>query len=130
MKSLVSSNNKVFLMQILKGSLASLSISLVGILLFALLIHFTGLSDGFIMPINQVIKIVSIFVGVFLALKTNKMQGFIKGLLIGLIYTFLAYVLFSILSSTVSVGITSLNDLLFGGLIGGISGIISVNIKK
>ena len=130
MKSLVSSNKKVFLMQILKGSLASLSISLVGILLFALLIHFTGLSDGFIMPINQVIKIVSIFVGVFLALKTNKMQGFVKGLLIGLIYTFLAYVLFSILSSTVSVGITSLNDLLFGGLIGGISGIISVNIKK
>ena len=130
MKSLVSSNKKVFLMQILKGSLASLSISLVGILLFALLIHFTGLSDGFIMPINQVIKIVSIFVGVFLALKTNKKQGFVKGLLIGLIYTFLAYVLFSILSSTVSVGITSLNDLLFGGLIGGISGIISVNIKK
>ena len=130
MKSLVSSNKKVFLMQILKGSFASLSISLVGILLFALLIHFTGLSDGFIMPINQVIKIVSIFVGVFLALKTNKMQGFVKGLLIGLIYTFLAYVLFSILSSTISVGITSLNDLLFGGLIGGISGIISVNIKK
>lgn len=130
MKSIVSSNKKVFFLQILKGALSSLSITLISILLFALIIHFTGLSDSFIMPINQTIKILSIFIGVFLALKVNKQQGFIKGLIIGLVYTLLAYILFSILSSTISIGITSLNDLLFGGLIGGLSGIISVNVKK
>ncbi len=130
MKSLANASKKTFWLQILKGSLSAVSISLVSILIFALIIHFTGLSESFIMPINQVIKIVSIFVGTLLALKTNREQGFIKGILIGLFYTVIAYVLFSILSSSISIGVTSLNDLALSSLIGGISGVIVVNLKK
>lgn len=130
MNNVAVNNKKTFFLQILKGGLSSLSISLVAILLFAILIHFTGISDGAIMPVNQVIKVVSIFTGTWLALKTNKQQGFIKGLVIGLIYTVFAYILFSILSSSVSIGLTSLNDLAFGGLLGGLSGIVSVNFKR
>ncbi len=130
MKSMAVSSKKTFWLQVLKGSLAAVSISLVLILIFALLVHFTGLNESFIMPINQVIKVISILIGVFLALKTNKQQGFFKGLLIGLFYTVMSYLLFSLLSSSISIGLTSLNDLAFGMLIGGLSGIIAVNTKK
>ncbi len=130
MKSMALSSKKTFWLQILKGSLSAVSISLVLILFFALIVHFSGLSESFIMPINQVIKVLSIFTGTTLGLKTNKQQGFIKGLLIGLIYTIFAYVLFSILSSSISIGLSSLNDLAFGSLIGGLSGVIAVNLKK
>ena len=131
MKTSVVDNNKIkFWLQILKGSLSSVSVSLVAILIFAVLIRFLNISDNFIMPINQVIKIVSIFVGVFLALKTNRSIGFVKGLLIGLFYTIIAYLVFSILAGNFGFNLTSFTDMVFGSIIGGISGIIIANLKK
>lgn len=117
-------------LQILKGAIFAVSISLVGILLFALLIKFTNLNEKWILPINQVIKIVSIFFGIMLAFNRGTNKGFLKGMLIGFIYTVLAYVVFSILARQFSFTLNSITDMLFGAIIGGISGIIVINIKK
>ena len=54
---------------ILKGSLTAVCVSLIGILIFAFLLKFTNISDSIISPVNQVIKGVSVFLGVFLGLK-------------------------------------------------------------
>lgn len=115
---------------IVKGSMIAISVSLVLILLFALLIRFTGLPDSAIMPVNQLIKVISLFFGIRIALKTNRQKGWLKGLIIGLIYTILAYLVFSILSGKFNINFTSFNDLIFGTLLGGIIGIILINIKK
>ena len=117
-------------LQILKGAIFAVSISLVGILLFALLIKFTNLNEKWILPINQIIKIVSIFFGIMLAFNRGTNKGFLKGMLIGFIYTVLAYVVFSILARQFSFTLNSITDMIFGAIIGGISGIIVVNIKK
>lgn len=116
-------------LQVLKGCIISTTISLVLILLFALLIRFVNISEKIIMPINQAIKIVSIFVGCLFSLN-NSNKGFIKGALIGLSYAILSYVIFSFLSGNLSIAITSLTDMLFCVAIGGISGILAVNIRK
>ena len=126
----INDNKKVFWSQILKGILISVSISLVAILIFALIIKFVGITDNLIMPINQVIKVISIFFGVYLALKNCATYGWVKGMLIGLFYTMLAYILFSALSVSFSFNISLLNDALFGALIGAICGVIAVNIRK
>lgn len=119
------------LWSIFRGSFIAVSISLMLILLFALLIKFLNINENLIMPINQIIKIVSIFFGVFLTFNFfNKNKGFIKGFLIGIIYTILAYLIFSILAGKFSFTLTSLTDMLFGGIIGGLSGIIVVNLKN
>ena len=76
-----------FFLSILKGSLASLCISLIGILIFAFLIRFISIPDSAISPINQVIKGVSILIGCFIGLKKTNEMGFISGLLIGVFYT-------------------------------------------
>ncbi|MBR4745442.1 MAG: TIGR04086 family membrane protein [Clostridia bacterium] len=114
----------------LRGAIVAISVSLVLILLFALLIRFLGINDNLIMPINQVIKIFSIFFGVFLALKGNAQSGLVKGFVIGIIYTIIAYITFSLLSGSFKLSISLLYDIIFGGIIGAISGIISVNILK
>lgn len=115
---------------LLKGSLIALCTSLIGILIFAFILKFTNISDGVIGPVNQVIKGASVLLGVFIGLKKKKDMGLVSGLLIGLIYTMVAFVVFSILDGGFHFDRTLLNDVLFGGIMGSICGIICVNIKK
>ncbi len=129
-KNTNSSGKAHLLGLIAKGTLIALCLSLVLVLVFAFLLKFTNIPDSIIFPINQVIKGISIFLGVFISLKKSKELGLVSGLLIGFIYTFLAFLVFSILSGTFSFDITLLTDIVFGAVIGGICGIISVNIKK
>lgn len=117
-------------LSIIKGSVIALCVSLVCVLLFAFCLKFTPLSEKLITPINQVIKGISIFLGVLLGLKKQKEMGLVSGLLIGLIYTFVAFLVFSALNRSFDFDRTLLNDTIFGAIIGGICGIICVNIKK
>lgn len=115
---------------IAKGTLIALCVSLVLVLVFAFILKFTNISDSVINPINQVIKGISIFLGVFIGLKKCKELGLVSGLLIGFIYTLLAFLVFSLLSGSFVFDIKLLTDSVFGAVIGAICGIISVNIKK
>ena len=123
-------NQNNLIMTLLKGAFVAVSFSLVLILVFALLIKYFNISESLILPINQGIKIVSIFMGIMTAFNRYTTRGFVKGFLIGVIYTILAYLIFSILAKEFSYSLTSFTDSLFGGIIGGISGIIVANIKK
>ena len=129
-KLLKSEEKGVFLKALLKGSLFALSISLIAICIFAFLLRFFDINSDLIKPINQVIKIVSILLGTFLALKNVKEMGLITGFLIGIIYTMLAFIVFSILNGCFVFEPSLVNDLLFGGIAGGIAGVIAVNFKR
>ena len=118
------------LFTILKGSLIALCMSLVLVLVFAFLLKFTNLPDSIIYPVNEVIKGISVFVGVFISLRKSKELGLISGLLIGLVYTIIAFLVFSLLSMNFAFDLTFLTDIIFGAIIGAICGIICVNIKK
>ncbi len=108
----------------------ALSVSLICILLFAFIVKFTALPEAAIMPINQVIKFLSIFVGCWVASKKIKSNGWLWGLIIGAIYTLLAFVVFSILDGEFRLTLSLLNDLVFGAVAGLISGIIAFNLRK
>ncbi|MBE7082394.1 MAG: TIGR04086 family membrane protein [Clostridiales bacterium] len=114
---------------LLKGSLMALSISLIAICIFAFILRFCDISAGAIKPINQVIKIASILIGSFFALKGVKEMGLITGFCIGIFYTALSFLVFSILNGGFNFNSTLVNDLIFGGIAGAIAGIIAVNIK-
>lgn len=123
-------DNRNFALSIIKGVLIGLSVALVGILIFAFVLRFTNISDKIITPVNQVIKGVSIFLGVFVGMKKHKEKGLLSGFLIGLFFTILAFLVFSILDGVFCFDKTFLNDIIFGSIIGGICGIICVNLKK
>lgn len=122
-------NNSIFLSSA-KGSLVATAVSLIGILFFAFVIKMFGITDEFLKPVNQVIKAVSIMLGVFAGLKADKEKGLVKGVIIGLIYTLLAFVVFSSLNGSFNFDKSLLNDVLFGGITGSICGVIAVNLKK
>lgn len=129
-KALAENKKGGLLGKVVKGSLLSLCFSLIFILVFAFCLKFTGISETLITPINQVIKGVSIFLGVFLALKKESRQGLASGLLIGFVFTILAFFSFSLLCGSFVFDKTLITDIVFGAIIGGICGIIVVNLKK
>lgn len=128
-KTLKSDKNGL-LSCVLKGVLVGLCVALVGILLFAFVLRFTNISDKIISPVNQVIKGVSIFFGVFIGMKKHKSNGLMSGFLIGLLFTVVAFLVFSLLDGAFVFDRTFLNDIIFGSIIGSICGIICVNLKK
>lgn len=115
---------------VLKGTLISLAVSLVGILIFAFIIKYVAVPTSTIKPVNQVIKGVSLLVGTYISLRKTDKMGLITGLLIGLFYTILAFLVFSILDGNFEFSKTLVNDLLFGGIIGAICGVIAVNLRR
>lgn len=119
-----------FIKSLVKGSIFSLSISLIAVCVFAFMLRFLNISVGLIVPINQVIKIGSILIGVFIGLKKAKEMGLITGFLIGVIYTLLSFVVFSLLNGGITLKPSLVNDVLFGGIAGAISGIVAVNFRK
>ena len=121
-------NNGV-LIAVLKGSLISVVVSLIGILFFAFIIKMFGITDQFLRPVNQVIKAISILLGVFDGLKKYREKGLVLGLAIGLVYTLLAFLVFSALNGNFNFDKTLLTDILFGGIMGAICGVIAVNLK-
>lgn len=129
-KSLGKEKNGNIALCVVKGVATGLCIALVGILLFAFVLRFTNISDKIIAPVNQVIKGVSIFFGVFIGLKKHKEMGLLSGLLIGLFFTIVAFLVFSLLDGAFCFDKALLNDIIFGSVIGAICGIICVNLKK
>ena len=122
--------NHSYAISVAKGVLVAVCISLVLVLLFAFLLKFTNIPESTIKPVNQVIKGLSIFIGVFVGLKKSKELGLVSGLLIGLIYTIAAFLIFSCLGRVFAFDLTFLTDILFGAVMGSICGIICVNLKK
>ena len=130
MEKVKQNDNKNIWTTGLKGSLISVCVSLVAILLFAFIIKLTGMGKGLIKVINQIIKAISIFLGTLFILKKTKQKGLLTGLTVGLFYTIIAFVVFSILNSKFVFDITLLIDLIFGTMMGAICGAICVNLKK
>ena len=117
-------------LSLFSGTLLSIASTLIMILLFALLIRFFNISDNVIFPINQIIKVVSLFLGIIVVLNKQNNNGFLKGILLGFLYYLLSTIVFSILQGGFSFKLNNLFDLLLTTLIGGIIGLIVVNVKK
>lgn len=121
--------SKLSIFKLILSSIISVLISLGLILIFALVIKWFNLADNIIEPVNIVIKILSVSVGVFIITRDGS-RGIVKGTLVGAIYSVLCYVIFSLLLGSFAISLTNLWDLLLGVVSGALLGILFVNIKK
>ncbi len=126
----VLSNKKQKFAGLVKGLLFSIIFTAVAVLALAFLYKFVEMSDGAIKVANQIIKILSIALGVKIALKKDKSKGLLKGVIIGVLYTILSFVLFSLLAKNFSFSLSLVTDIIFAGLVGLIFGVLFVNLKK
>ena len=117
-----------FILTVLKGSLIGVIGALVGVLIFAGLVRATYMDASVIKPVNQFIKILSIFLGAFFSVK-GRLKLF-KGALIGVITVLITYLIFAIIGGGVSFKLPFVLDLIFGLVVGGITGIIRKSVKE
>lgn len=117
------------IIDIIRSILYAIVITLLLILVFALIVKMAELTDDIIKPVNQVIKVISIFLGLLMGIKKRE-KGLIKGFACGLIFTVLSILLFSLLSKEVIFSSANLIEIIVGALLGSISGVIVLTIKK
>lgn len=124
-----TSFNKNTLFDIVRSTIIAVLISLILVLIFSLLVNLLNIKEAIIMPINQVIKTLSILFGCFIGIKEGR-NGALKGGMAGLLYTLLSIVIFGLISHAVKFNMLNLIDIALGIVTGAISGILAVNLKK
>lgn len=121
------SSNNLFL-QALKAIVISLIFSLFCILIFAIILNVFSLPNAVIKPVNYLIKSLSVFLGAYFTISGER--GAFKGFIIGTIIILICFLVFSITSCNFSIDVSFIWDLLLGGVIGAITGIVAVNKKR
>ena len=109
------------------GLLISLAVTLSLILVFSLLCQAFNFSETVVKIVNQVIKILAIFIGARFCIRN---KGALYGLLFGLIYGILTFLIFGLLSKSLVFDISLLLEVLYTVAVGLFCGIMSVNFKR
>ena len=108
----------------LRGTLYAIILTLVLVLLFAVVVRFSNIGQTGISIVAQIIKVLSIFIGVSIALRGVNRRGYINGAILGILYTCFAFFIFSILDSSFNITIGFLNDMVFSLGIGALCAVI------
>lgn len=120
--------NKNVVLNFVKAQALSIVLTLACILIFALAIKYFELKDSCIVPVNYAIKALCIASGVFVLTK-SKHNGLKNGVLHGLLYVVISFLVFSFLNHSFVLEISLLIEMLLGALVGGIFGVVFVNMK-
>ena len=112
---------------IAKGSLVSIIITIVALMIFAIILSSTGVPETAIPTVIIIITAVSILIGSSLSMTKIKKNGIVNGALIGLIYIVFIYLLSSIVERDFSMSLYSIIMIVGSILAGAIGGIIGIN---
>ena len=96
------------------------------VLVFALLIRFLSISSAVIMPVNQVIKLLSVAAGCILCLREKPV---LCGAAAGAGTALVTYFLFAAIAGSISFGWGNVADFAFGALAGAVGGAIGGVIR-
>ena len=116
------------LFSIVKAVLASIAISFFASVIFAVVIETGCVGESWIYAVTHTIKAVALAIGVLLFIRGEK--GWLKGGGAGLLFTALSYLAFSSLGGDFSLTWLIFVELLIAILVGALSGIVAVNLKK
>ncbi len=114
--------------KLFKGIGFSYLFTLCSFLIFAIVLHFTNVSDSVIPGIILLISILSILTGAATCTKNVDSQGWMWGSIVGLTYSLVLYIISSLTLTGFALPLSSIY-LIFGyTVIGAIGGIIGINI--
>ena len=113
---------------IVKAVLLSLAVSLLASVVFAVILRAASWGEGVIYPVNQIVKVISIALGALVFVRGEK--GWLKGGLVGLLFTALSYLAFSALGGDFSLSWLIFVEVGVAFLAGALSGILAVNLKR
>lgn len=112
-----------------RGLIASIAVTLVCVLLFALLMQWLRPSDSTIRIVNQLIKLGAIFAGVYVMVGRGGEKGMLHGAILGLCYMALGVGLYALLSGQQLSLSAYVSDIAMGIAGGGICGALIGSLK-
>jgi len=117
-------NNVSLMLNLIKSAILGVIVSIVLVLLLAFVLKFVELTDGVISIIDEIIKIISIFIASISLVKKSPYKILYKSALLGGVYTFLTFIVFSALRGSYSFGLGLIVDVVLGAVVGIIVAII------
>ena len=124
-----SNENGNNIKRVLKGSAFSIVITLIGLLIYSIILSYTSVAESTIPTIIIIITGISILIGSTISTANIKKNGIVNGILVGLIYISLIYLLSSIITGNFLLNINSIIMIIVSVLTGAVGGIIGVNMK-
>ena len=109
---------------VLRGVLVAAAVTVLGVVLFALLLNWWDASDRAITAINQVVKFVAILAGVTSALRAGEKGSAMRGACVGVLYMALGIACYCLLMGQSPKLTGYLADLGMGLAAGGLFGMI------
>lgn len=125
----METNTKNNIVNIIKGVGISIAFTLLFLLIYAVILTYTNVSEQWTAPVIIVLTAISILAGSSICnLKLNK-NGITNGALIGGIYFIVIYLISSLITMNFSVNIQMFITVIVGMIFGIIGGIVGVNKK-
>ena len=115
-------------LRLIRGRGVSVLVTIAGVAIFALLMQWIRPADGTVRIFNQVLKLLSIGAGVYVAVGRGQEGGLLRGALVGLLYMAVGVGLYALLSGQAAPATAYLADLARGVAAGGIVGMILSNL--
>ena len=129
MGNYIKMNKNSNLLLISKGFIISLIISVICIFIYAAILSNTNIQENTINPVIITITGISILIGSSISSLKIKKNGIINGISVALVYLVSLFILSSIAFCGFYMNLSSFIIFLVGIILGGIGGIIGVNIK-
>lgn len=117
------------IMRVVKGSVASIFITLILLFIFAMLLTYTNIGENTINPVIIVVTGISILIGSGISTLKIRKNGLLNGGLVGLIYILTIYLLSGITGSGFGVNVYTIIMMFVCIISGMIGGIIGVNLR-
>ncbi len=91
---MAKSDRRDAVVSIFKGLGAAVGVTIAGMLLLALIVIRTQITDATLTGLNQALKALSVFLGVWAAVGIGGRRGFALGAAVGILYMTLGYALY------------------------------------
>jgi putative membrane protein (TIGR04086 family) len=114
---------------ILKAALVSAVLTIAVILLFALLLKLEVVSESWITPINQILKLAGIVLTAFWSTRRPMEKAWLKGGVAGMVYIVLGIVIFAIIQGDMGLNAAMALDVAMGFVAGMLTALI-LRVKK
>ena len=125
----VNENNPNSIVRILKGSIISIIVSLVLLIIYAALLTYTNINENTMPTVIIIVTALSMLIGSQITTSKIRKNGIFNGALVGIIYILFLYLISSIVTKKFSLNSYSIIMISTSIIIGGIGGIIGVNRK-
>ena len=118
------------IVKIIKGSTVAIIITLLGLLIYSVILASTEIGENTINYVLIGISALSILIGSIISVSKIAKNGMLNGAIVGGIYIVIIYLLSSIINLNFDINSNSIILIFFSMVAGMLGGVIGVNIKK